>query len=69
MCSITSSVSTTRRVGIRRSDISVPYSSSKLKKLRSVSTRPAAAQNCERWLNTSLQFFHLASLVLLLRRL
>ncbi|SDZ55003.1 hypothetical protein SAMN05421547_1341, partial [Delftia lacustris] len=31
-------------VGIRRSDISVPYSSSKLKKLRSVSTRPAAAQ-------------------------
>lgn len=42
-CSITSSASTTRRVGIRRSGILAPYTSNKLKKLRSVSTRPEAA--------------------------
>lgn len=45
MCSTTSSASTTRRAGIRRSAISVPYSSRKLKKLRSVSTEPAAAHS------------------------
>lgn len=43
-CSTTSSASTTRRAGIRRSGTSVPYSSSKLKKLRPVSTKQAAAQ-------------------------
>ena len=48
MCSTTSSASTTRRAGIRRSAISVPYSSSKLKKLRSVSTEPAAAHRPRR---------------------
>lgn len=42
--STTSSGSTTRGAGIRRLATSVPYSSNKLKKLRSVSTKPAAAQ-------------------------
>lgn len=42
-CSAMSSASTTQRVGIRRWATSVPYSSNKLKKLRSVSTKPAAA--------------------------
>lgn len=45
--SITSSASPTRLVGIRRSAFSVPDSSSKLNKLRSVSTEPAAA-HCAR---------------------
>jgi transposase InsO family protein len=43
MCSTTSSVSTTRRVGIQRSGTSVRYSSRKLQKLKGVSTKPAAA--------------------------
>jgi len=49
MCSTTSSASTTRRAGIRRSAISVSYSSRKLKELRSVSTEPAAAHISDLW--------------------
>ena len=47
MCSTTSSASTTQRVGIRHWATSAPYSSNKLKKLRSVSTKPVAAHKAQ----------------------
>jgi hypothetical protein len=47
LCSTTSNASTTRRVVTRRSATSVRYSSRKLKKLRPVSTIPAAAQTSQ----------------------
>lgn len=46
-CSTTSSASTTRRVGTRRSATSARYSSSKLEKLRLTSIEPAAAHALE----------------------